>query len=169
MSEDLTFAKPPMGGSALPESRVESELEFYHATPSTTHPVFRFVGPSTHGTAATAAKQFSKIAAAGDRPIGILVPHVHDAVGKEYYDAILVGEKGRVIHTSTWPLYVEAGAGITDGEVKPMAEIMSDVDGKAVLMTATAGDIVAGHAVGTATVDSVVYVRVIPTLSGRVA
>jgi len=169
MAEDLTFAKGPLGGSISPEDTIETELEFYSATPTDTHAVHRFVAASVNATADEAAIEFSEIAAAGDRPIGVLVPHIHDASTKEYYDAVLVGEKARIINMSTQPIYVEAGSGIVDGEVLPTAEIMSDADGKAVLMTATTGDIVAGHAVGTATVNGVVFVRVLLTLSGRVA
>lgn len=170
MAEDLTFAKPLAREAWQYEQSYTKSLAFYSATPTDTLPPYRFVAPSGHATAATAAGQFSKMGAAGDRILGYFGPQIRDDRTKEYYDNIAVGEQATIVLASREPVLVEAGSGIVDGEVKPNAEIMSDVDGKAVAMTATTGDVVAGHAAYTKTVNGVVYVAVLlATGGGRVA
>lgn len=168
MAVTFPTAKPPAWeGWNESEHSFRDAKKFYSATPSDTHPVYRFVGPSTSGTAADKPGQFSKVSGAGGIVRGALLPQVHDDVTKEHYQDFAVGEQAEIVHANPLhPIYIEAGAGITAGQVEYGTEISTDAVGKAIPAVSTHK--VAAVATEAVAIGGVTYVKCILVQAGRV-
>lgn len=170
MAVTFPTAKPPVWeGWNEAEHSYRKSLKFYSATGSDTHAVYRFVGPSVHATPATAVGQYSAVSGAGGVVIGALLPQVHDDGVKEHYEAHAVGKQAEIVHLNpVHPIYIEAGAGVTAGEVAYGAEISTDADGKAILTGANLSYRVVAIATEAVAVGGVTYVKCILVPAGRI-